>query len=257
MGEKNIYRDIPKIDSSIQRVWFHCASLGEFEQARPLIDALNQSERDYFILVSFFSPSGYTVRKKYQNADFVCYLPQDSPSNAQQFITAFQPNLAVFIKYEFWYFTLKALKNNNIPIVLAAAIFRKKQIFFSPLGGFYRGMLQLYDKVLVQDKISYKLLKEIKIESEVIPDLRFDRVASIADNEALPDLLQPYQGESHVFIGGSTWPQDDALLLELYNNYLFAKGYKLIVAPHLIDEKSIKQCCNLLWIKGGKTFEDF
>jgi len=243
-GRKDIFpiKHAKLNDQSKTRIWFHCASLGEFEQARPIIEALKAKEEPYLIILTFFSPSGFEVRKGYSEADIISYLPEDNPRNAQIFIEQTKPDLAVFIKYEFWYYFISTLRENNIPVILASSIFRSNQLFFSPFGGFYRKMLKLYSAVLVQNTASSDLLKSIDISSTVVSDLRFDRVLSVAQNNKLPENLIRYDSLDKILIGGSTWPADDKVLSELFDKHLKARGFRLIIAPHLTDKTSIKNC---------------
>ena len=168
VGRKNeLFTKLPKVDLNRKRIWVHCASLGEFEQARPVIEKIKADKRSSFIILTFFSPSGYEIRKNYSYADVVLYLPIDTSENAQTFISAIKPDLALFVKYEFWHYYLRELKRRKIPTVLFSAIFRKEQVFFKWYGGFFRNMLACFDKIFVQNKESQDLLKGISIPSEI------------------------------------------------------------------------------------------
>ncbi|MFN8288557.1 MAG: glycosyltransferase N-terminal domain-containing protein [Chitinophagales bacterium] len=228
----------PKSATTQKTAWFHCASLGEFEQARPLIEKLKQERPDYRIVLSFFSPSGYEVRKNYSGADVVTYLPLDTPQNAKQFIALIQPNVAFFVKYEFWYNYLSELKNKGIPTILFSAIFRKEQVFFAWYGGLFRQMLKMFTSIFVQTETSQKLLAGIGIKSVVANDTRFDRVYQIAQNRQQLPLIEKFKGTAPLLIAGSTWPKDEELLLQLIAQGIL-KGYKYIIAPHDIDSERI------------------
>lgn len=225
-----------------QTVWIHCASLGEFEQARPLIEELKQTG-NYYIVLSFFSPSGYETRKDYPLADVVTYIPEDNPYKAKQFVDRVSPDLTIFIKYEFWYFHIRELYRRGIAVLLAAGIFRKEQVFFKWYGGFFRSMLRMFHTILVQNDVSSNILRGVGIESEVVPDLRFDRVFQIANEPLPPPDFQYDHPAAQTIVAGSTWPEDDKLLADLYQRKLKQKGFKLIVAPHQTDKQSVVNCC--------------
>ncbi len=222
-------------------VWMHCSSLGEFEQGKPILEAIRQQYPGYFILVSFFSPSGYEIRKNDPVADHVCYLPMDRPYNAGRFLNIVQPSLVFFVKYEFWHYYLDEIKQRNIPLVLVSGIFRPNQPFFKWYGGFHRSMLQKFSHLFLQDKDSYELLQKIELTQDfsVAGDTRFDRVLQIAGRfEPLP-LIASFCGGHPVIVAGSTWTDDDEALDHFANTY---SDIRFIIAPHDIDEDRLKEC---------------
>ena len=223
--------------------WFHAASLGEFEQGRPVIEAFRTQYPDYKILLTFFSPSGYEVRKNYDGADYVLYLPVDTPANARQFVDLVKPRIAFFIKYEFWYNYLRVLKKDNVPIVSFSAIFRPGQLFFKPSGGpasrFYRAMLYFFDHILVQNQESVDLLKRIGITSVTLAgDTRFDRVAQVATTKQEIPLAAAFKNGQPVLVVGSAWPEDMNVLIPFLNT--FDHPIKSIIAPHEIHNDEIE-----------------
>ncbi|MEO1258402.1 MAG: glycosyltransferase N-terminal domain-containing protein [Bacteroidota bacterium] len=222
-------------------IWVHCASLGEFEQGRPIIERLKESRPNHKILLTFFSPSGYEIRKDYPLADWVFYLPPDSRSNAVRFIETVQPSLAIFVKYEFWYHLLNQLNKRSVPTILVAAVFRENQPFFKWYGKLHRKMLHCFSHVFVQDSFSKDLLDRIDIQNVVLAgDPRVDRVISIASGlQSFPEVVR-FVGDHPVLVAGSTWKNDEVLLSELSNNEAF-NHWKLIVVPHDISSKRIKE----------------
>ena len=242
-GRKNWQQNLQKqVDDSAQYAWFHCASLGEFEQGRPVIEAFRLQFPSWKILLTFYSPSGFEVRKNYQGADIVCYLPPDSEKNAQAFLKIVDPKLAVFVKYEFWFHYLNQLHRQKIPTCLISAIFREEQHFFKWYGDFSRKMLGLFNHLFVQDNSSEKLLKQHGIEAvTVCGDTRFDRVAQVARMaEPVPEVAQFCKG-SKVLVVGSSWPKDEAILSEVWKSAGFSK---MIIAPHEVHEKHIEEILN-------------
>lgn len=229
----------------VPRVWFHFPSLGEFEQGRPVLEKWHHEFPDHKIIISFFSPSGYEVRKNYPLASLVCYLPLDTPKHARAFIQAVNPSLVFFTKYDLWHFYIEELKLRNIPIVLISAIFRPKQIYFKPFGSFFRSILENIDMFYVQDEESMKLLKGIGIHKVLkTGDTRFDRVWEISKNPIpVPELDRFLEGNK-VFVGGSTWPKDESLIRRILDlNVLFS--WKIILVPHEIDENHLKKIDDL------------
>ena len=217
----------------------HCASLGEFEQGRPLLEKFRENNTDHKIVLTFFSPSGYEVRKNYKGVDEVFYLPIDSKINAQKFITTLKPTLVVWVKYEYWFYYLTALKKKNIPVILISAVFRKSQPFFKWYGKMWKQILQSFDKIFVQNTESVSLLQTIGFaqNTAVIGDTRFDSVIDIAKKNApLPDVLLNFVKNSKVIIAGSTWEEDEEELVHYANTN---KQIKFIIAPHEIDEERI------------------
>lgn len=227
------------------RLWFHCASLGEFEQGRPLMEALKEEYPHYRIVLTFFSPSGYEVRKNYAGADFVCYLPLDTPENARRFLVAVQPEMAFFIKYEFWHNYLRLLHKRQIPTFLISGIFRPQQLFFKRGGGFYRQMLHSFTHLFVQNEESVKLLQSIGVKQVTLSgDTRFDRVAAICKEPKKIPQAEIFQNKQPLLVAGSSWEPDLkvlAPLLQLYKGRL-----KCIVAPHEVDEEHLQQAERLL-----------
>ncbi len=224
--------------------WFHCASLGEFEQGRTVIEAFKLANPHYRILLTFFSPSGYEVRKDYPQADFVHYLPLDTRRNAELFISIVQPHIAYFIKYEFWANYLQTLKRNEIPIISFSAIFRSQQIFFKPWGNFYRNVLRQINQIFVQNENSIDLLKKHNIKNASLAgDTRFDRVFEICQQVPhFSEISQFCQGKK-VFIIGSSWPADQVILNKFINDH---PELKFIIAPHEIKEIEITQLQEVL-----------
>jgi 3-deoxy-D-manno-octulosonic-acid transferase len=239
-GRKNIFLNIKnKIDSTSKNIWFHFASLGEFEQGRPVLEELRKLYPDRKIVITFFSPSGYEIRKNYELADAVFYLPMDTAKNAREFIDLVKPELAVFTKYDFWYHYFKTLNREKIPLLLISGIFRPNQVFFKWYGGFNRQTLKFVTHFFVQNEESVELLKSIKIDQVSLSgDTRFDRVAHNASNVKKNLLVEGFIEQSQVLIAGSTWPPDEALISELIFKY---SEWKLIVAPHEIGEGHLEQ----------------
>jgi 3-deoxy-D-manno-octulosonic-acid transferase len=225
-------------------LWIHCASLGEFEQGRPIIESVKQHYPHTFILLTFFSPSGFEIRKNYPLADFVCYLPADTPKQAKQFINIVQPELVIFVKYEFWLNMLEVLKQKNIPVLLTSAIFRENQIFFNWYGGLWRNALHGFKHIFVQNEDSADLLKTIQIKNfSVGGDTRFDRVVEIAHQfKPIPEI-EKFCNKSFVLIAGSTWLADEILLSKLATHF---PKWKIIIAPHEIDEIHLSNLEKLL-----------
>lgn len=239
-GRKFIFTHIEEAlkHNKKQLIWVHAASLGEFEQGRPIIEALKEKHPDYGIILTFFSPSGFEVRKDYELADFVFYLPLDTPKNAERFLKLVPVHLAVFIKYEYWYNYLKAIRRKGIPIVFVSAIFRAKQPFFKFYGHWFLSHLKKIDWFFVQNQDSLDLLNKVGIsKASLSGDTRFDRVADIA-NKAKPNtLIEQFKGNSKLLLAGSSWPEDEALIYPLLQKY---PELKIIFAPHQIDEKHIQ-----------------
>ena len=225
--------------------WFHCASLGEFEQGRPVIEKFRQTFPDHKILLTFFSPSGYEVRKNYVGADFVHYLPSDTPTNAREFIEYFNPSIAFFVKYEFWYNYLRVLHEKRIPVISFSAIFRGNQTFFHWYGGFQRNILKYFTHIFVQNKSSLELLQSIGIQNVTIGgDTRFDRVKQIADARKNLPIIETFRDGKPLLIIGSCWQEDFEVIAPFLNT--FEKELKVIIAPHEIHEEEIEQWRKLL-----------
>ena len=252
-GEREAIRILKeKVDPNAQYGWFHAASLGEFEQGRPLIEQLRQDHPEYKILLTFFSPSGYEVRKNYTGADIICYLPLDTITNARRFLRTIRPVMAFFIKYEFWYNYLHILKHRGVPVYSVSSIFRPGQIFFRWYGRQYSHVLKCFTHFFVQNEISKELLGTIGITNvSIVGDTRFDRVLQIkAAAKQLPIveafLSQPKSGAAEsgsaeapkVFVAGSSWPPDEDIFIPFFNEH---RDWKLIIAPHVIGEEHLKQ----------------
>jgi 3-deoxy-D-manno-octulosonic-acid transferase len=216
--------------------WFHCASLGEFEQARPVIEAFREQYPRYKVVLTFYSPSGYEVRKGYDKADLVMYLPLDTRSNAKKFVTLLRPSVVFFVKYEFWYHYLHYLSKRKIPVYSISAIFRENHIFFKPWGGFFRRMLKLFTYILVQDVSSLQLLKDLGLKQVALTgDTRFDRVYAICQSPRHLPPAEYFSKGYKVLVIGSSWPADITLLAPFVNR--FAEPLKIIVAPHELEEE--------------------
>ncbi len=222
-----------------KKIWVHCASYGEFEQGRPLFSAIKEQYPQYKIILSFFSPSGYEAFKDWKGVDVVVYLPLDTKQNAKDFIDTVQPNFSIFIKYEFWLHFLKQLKQNNIPVYLVAAVFKPHHPFFKWYGGIFRSSLNVFTKILVQDKPSANLLKQIHIKNvSIIGDTRFDRVLEVKSLQFTDEIIQKFKGNNKLIVAGSTWPEDEKVVLKAFNK-IKNKSIKLIIVSHEVESKNI------------------
>ena len=233
-----------KIDPNARYIWFHASSLGEFEQGRPMMERIRAAHPEYKILLTFFSPSGYEVRKNYNGADVVCYLPFDTPSRVGEFLDLAQPSIAIFIKYEFWGNYLSELKRRGIPVYIISAIFRPDQLFFQWFGWSYRRMLYCFNHLFVQDERSKKLLADFNIcNVTVAGDTRFDRVLDIHKQAKEIEKVEAFVANvgtddaSFTLVAGSSWPQDEAILLPYFHQH---PELKLIIAPHEIHEEHLR-----------------
>lgn len=235
-------------------IWMHCASLGEFEQGRPVLEGLQKQYPNYSILLTFFSPSGYEVHKNYAGADYIFYLPMDSAGNASKFLKITNPSIAVFVKYEFWHYYLTQLKKLQIPTILIAGIFRKDQLFFKWYGSFYKKLLSCFTAFFVQDKNSQSLLQSIGINNEAYigGDTRFDRVIEIAEAFAPIDPIAHFCNNSLVLVAGSTWFQDDETIAHFEKTN---PNIKFIIAPHDITNQRLQNCLSLY--KSAVLFSDY
>lgn len=257
---------ISKVDElkNQNTIWFHAASLGEFEQARPIIEEIKKDHSKYKILVTFFSPSGYEIRKNYDLADVICYMPLDSKSNARRFIEIVNPKMAIFVKYEFWPNFLFELKRNEIPIILISGILRKNQSFFKWYGGFMRKALITFNHFFVQNSESKELLNSINFKNiTVAGDTRFDRVSKILEQDNDLDFINEFKDEKYTVVAGSTWQEDEELLVN-YINKNATEDEKFIIAPHNIKndaikslQKSIHKKTILFSEKDNKDLSDF
>jgi 3-deoxy-D-manno-octulosonic-acid transferase len=227
-----------KVKPTTSKVWFHFASLGEFEQGKPLLQYFRNKFSDKEIIITFYSPSGYEVRKNTNLADYILYLPLDTPKNAKEFLDIFKPEIAFFNKYEYWYHFFKETRNQQIPLYITSAIFREKQIFFKFYGGFFREILSCVTHFYLQDQNSAQLLKSIGFNNYTITgDTRFDSVSQIAKNKKdFPEILK-FKQENNLFIGGSTWPEDEELIAKFIKSY--PSNWKFIFAPHEISENKL------------------
>ena len=237
-GRKNLLKKISKeLNPNIRYTWFHFASLGEFEQGRSVMEHLKAADKNVHILITFFSPSGYEIRKNYPLADHVFYLPSDTAAHAREFVRLVNPTMAVFTKYEYWYHYFDELHKNQIPLYVISAIFRKTQPFFQFYGGLHRKMLQCVSHFFVQNEESKLLLQTRSINHVTVSgDTRFDRVAENASHPKSFDFIKSFCGEAQVLIAGSTWPEDEKLLAQLIKKY---PDWKFIIAPHEISEEKI------------------
>lgn len=239
VGRKNLWSVLEgSFPNKEPLIWVHSASAGEFEQAKPVIEALKKEYPTHKMAVTFFSPSGYSVGKKNNLADYVFYLPLDTHSHAKRFVSVLQPQLVVFVKYDYWYHHLKAVKEAGIPLLLVSSIFRKDQAFFKWYGLFYLNMLHFFTQLFVQDEASQKLLQQHGVEHVTVSgDTRFDRVATIAATVTEIEGLKEFVQNKKVIVAGSTWPEDEQMLQKAFET---TEGVKLIIAPHEIHEEHIK-----------------
>jgi 3-deoxy-D-manno-octulosonic-acid transferase len=255
-GRKEILTQITAALASNTKpiIWMHCASLGEFEQGRPVLEGLQKQYPNYRILLTFFSPSGYEVHKNYAGADYVFYLPMDSAENARKFLKITNPSIAIFVKYEFWHYYLTELKKLQIPTLLIAGIFRKDQLFFKWYGSFYKNLLSRFTAFFVQDKSSESLLHSIGINNEVYlcGDTRFDRVIEIAAAFTPIDPITHFCNNSLVLVAGSTWFQDDETIAHFEKTN---PNIKFIIAPHDITNQRLQNCLGLY--KNAVLYSDY
>ena len=249
-GEQDAVQTLrKKVEPDADYIWFHAASLGEFEQGRPLMEQIKKSYPQYKILLTFFSPSGYEVRKNYEGADIITYLPIDTVGNARQFLRTVRPVMAFFIKYEFWYNYLHILQYRGIPAYSVSSIFRPDQVFFKWYGRGYGRVLKCFTRFFVQNEESKKLLESIGIhDTMVVGDTRFDRVLQIKEaSKQLPIVERFVKGTpdepQKVFVAGSSWQPDEEIFLKYFNNH---RDWKLIVAPHVIGEDHLKFIFSLI-----------
>lgn len=244
-GHKKIFEYLKQnADPQGGYIWIHASSLGEFEQGRPIIEAIKNRYPEQKIAVTFFSPSGYEVRKNYPKADLICYLPFDLPGNVNRFLDLLKPKQAIFIKYEFWGNYLNALAKRNIPTYIISAIFRPSQIFFKPYGGYFRRILQNFEHLYVQDDNSKELLKNIGITKvSVTGDTRFDRVLEIRRQAKELPLIEQFSNGEFTLIAGSSWPKDEEIFIDYFNRH---PEIKLIIAPHEIHEEHIQSILSRL-----------
>lgn len=227
-------------------LWVHCSSYGEFEQGRPLIEAIKKKHPGYKIILTFFSPSGYEAFKDWTGADIICYLPLDTKRNAKDFISIAKPKVSIFIKYEFWLNFLFELKKQNIPTYLVSAVFKPHHPFFRWYGGIFKRSLNTFNKLFIQDEASGKLLEKIGIKNyEVCGDTRFDRVIEVKENFVELPFIKEFCNNEKILVAGSTWAGDEELLVEAYK-LLNLSDLKLIIVPHNVEEKDIAKLTSLL-----------
>ncbi len=225
-------------------IWFHCASLGEYEQGKPLIQKLRTKYSDCTFLVTFFSPSGYEVKKNDKDIDIAAYLPADSPRNARRFIRTVRPVAAFFVKYEYWYNYMKVLSDSKIPFYYLSAIFRPSQYFFKPYGRWFARQLRTCTHFFVQNETSAQLLRGIGIDQVAVTgDTRFDRVFAIAQQQAELPFAADFKGDKKLLVAGSSWQPDESVLAEIFPK--IKNNYKLLIAPHVIDKEHINAIRNL------------
>jgi 3-deoxy-D-manno-octulosonic-acid transferase len=248
-GQKNWEERLKgKLIKGDKIIWIHCASLGEFEQGRPVIEAIKKADAGVKIVLTFFSPSGYEIRKDYPFADCVCYLPMDTPSNARKFVGMLNPRFVIFVKYEFWNNYISEIHKRNISLFLISAIFRPEQHFFKWYGVFFRNMLYKFKKIFVQDERSIGLLENIGIRDAILAgDTRFDRVVQIAGNAREISQLEHFRGEEKLFLAGSSWKPDEEIITGYINKS--PDKMKWVFAPHEIDEPNISRLEKLINVK--------
>ncbi len=242
-GRKGIFEKLEAAISPDDKiVWMHCASLGEFEQGRPVLEKMRADYPGYKFLLTFFSPSGYEIQKNYTGADWIFYLPMDGPANARRFLEIAHPSLVIFVKYEFWYYYLKKIKYRNIPLLLISALFRKDMSFFKWYGGLQRKMLSRFEQIFVQNQDSRALVEGIGLSAicTVSGDTRFDRVIEIAEKAGPVPAVERFTAHHPVIVAGSTWPEDEEVLQKALA-YVNDPKLKLVLAPHEISEKHISE----------------
>ena len=262
-GEREAFKILKqKVDPNAKYIWFHAASLGEFEQGRPLMEQIRKDYPQYKILLTFYSPSGYEVRKNYEGADIICYMPVDTRLNAIRFLRLVRPVMAFFIKYEFWSNFLHILKHRNIPTYSVSSIFREDQVFFKWYGRNYAGVLKCFTRFFVQNEESKRLLEGIGIKDvDVVGDTRFDRVLQIKEAAKQLPICEAFRTgvassqsadvphhDFKVFVAGSSWPPDENIFIPFFNEH---KDWRLLIAPHVIAEEHLKLILSL--IKGKKV----
>lgn len=244
--ESKLLSKLPKNQSV---VWFHCASLGEFEQGRPVIEAYRKLHSEVYIVLTFFSPSGFEIRKNYDAADLVTYLPIDTPSNAKKFIRLLQPTKVYFVKYEFWFNYLNELKGNQIDTYLISGIFRKKQHFFKWYGSWFRSQLKAFTHFFLQNENSAELLQSVGLKNHTVcGDTRFDRVKELVTNSSDVPSIAAFCKNNFTIVAGSTWPKDEALLVQLLEQF---PEFKIVIAPHEVNTNHINSLKELFGDKVG------
>ena len=237
-GRKDLFHRMREaIDPAARIIWIHVASLGEFEQGRPIIEKLRKTHPEYKLLLTFFSPSGYEIRKDYKGVDYLFYLPLDTPRNARRFLDIAHPEIAIFVKYEYWLNLLRELRRRKTRTFIVSAIFRRNSIFFRPYGGWWRQALETFEVLFVQNEESKELLASLGFDNVLVAgDTRFDRVAEIARAAKHIDIVERFKGDDRLFVAGSTWGPDEELLIRLMNDN---PEVKFVIAPHEMDEGRI------------------
>ena len=250
-GRKDWELKMKSVISAEDRViWIHCSSLGEFEQGRPVMEKLKSDYPHHKLAVSFFSPSGYEVRKDFNGADYMFYLPLDSIKNAKKLIQTLHPELLILVKYEYWYNLLNELNHAEIPVVVISAVIKEKELFFRSWASWFRKIISGIDQFFVQDKDSENLLNSIGIDHVTVSgDTRFDRVKEIYESHSKLEFVEKFKVNSNLIVAGSTWPEDEVILADYINQDL-PEDWKVIFAPHNIDEKQIQ---NLMGKLNGKS----
>lgn len=253
-GEREAFGVLGRsVDHNAKYAWFHASSLGEFEQGRPIMERLRREHPEYKILLTFFSPSGYEVRKNYEGADIICYLPLDTYYNARRFLNLVHPEVAFFIKYEFWWNYLHILKHRNVPVYSVSCIFRPNQVFFRWYGHTYSNVLKCFTRFFVQNDVSRQLLGSLGItDVDITGDTRFDRVLQIKSQARHLPLVEAFRQGHKVFVAGSSWPPDEDLFIRFFNQH---KEWKLIIAPHVIGEDHLRQIISKLQLKAVRYTE--
>lgn len=222
-------------------IWVHCSSLGEFEQGRPVMEKIKTEFTTHKLAVSFFSPSGYEVRKDYKGADYIFYLPVDTKKNSKKLIQLLHPEILILVKYEYWYNLLNRLRKSKIPVIVISAVIKEDSLFFKSIGSWFRKIIGSISHFFVQDEDSKNLLNSIQIDNVTISgDTRFDRVREILDSKPRLEFVEKFKGNSKLIVVGSSWPDDEEILVRFINEE-FPKGWKLIFAPHNINPKQIVQ----------------
>ena len=244
-GQKNWAEEIKKkIKAGDRTVWIHCASLGEFEQGRPVLEAIKKEMPEYKIVLTFFSPSGFEIRKNYVNADCIIYLPADNPGNSAKFISLVKPEFVIFVKYEFWNNYISQLYKNKIPLYLISAIFRPGQHFFKWYGSFFRGILKKFGIIFVQDRRSLDLISGIGVRKVIMAgDTRFDRVIQLTGTARDIPQIDHFRGNEKLFLAGSSWKQDEEIISQYINRFPYKM--KWVFAPHEIDKENIERLVKL------------
>ncbi len=240
-GRRNFKAEFDLSDPN-PRIWIHCASLGEFEQGRPLLEGLHRTYPKARIFLSFFSPSGYEIRKDYPLAEKIFYLPPDTAKNAFGLVDSIHPSLVIFVKYEFWYHYMVELKKKGIPVLMVSAIFREGQVFFRWYASLYREIMALYTRIFLQDKKSFEILSRVNFKKnmEIAGDTRFDRVVEIRQNPSASTLHSDSFGNSLVIVAGSTWPKDEAILAQFRADFALDAPIRFIIAPHQVTERRLR-----------------